>query len=136
MLNRKSIVLIEYDKVDIMVFKKCLKDLEINNPLLIFKNGEEFFNSPKEFFVNSIGIIFLDLNTPKFNGFDFLKKIQLEQKYYTIPIIIVSTSKDENDVMQAYQSGARGYIHKCSNNKIFAKSLKITFDYWDTQVLL
>ena len=135
MLNNKSIVLIEDDQVDTMVFKRCLNNLSINNHVLVFKNGEEFINHIKSSKTDSIGIIFLDLNTPMYNGFEFLTFANKETDLFLIPIIVVKTSLDENDIKKSYQYGAKGYIYKSANNTDFEHALKVTFDYWNVHIL-
>ncbi|MBP7564342.1 MAG: response regulator [Candidatus Cloacimonetes bacterium] len=135
MLNNKSIILIEDDQVDIMAIKRYLKELEITNTLFIFQNGEEFLEFSEQNSHIPVGIILLDLNTPKLNGFEFLDKVKLNQSLNHIPVVVVTTSVEDNDVKQAYRLGAKGYIHKAVDNDDFARALEITFNYWDTQVM-
>lgn len=136
MLNNKAIILIEDDQVDVMSFKRCLKNLEIENSLYIFQNGHDFIEFTKQNSQIPIGIVFLDLNTPKLSGLEFLKLIKENEELKLIPIIIVSTSIEENDVKEAYLLGIRGYITKSVNNEDFFEHVELCFNYWDKQNLI
>ncbi len=135
MLNNKAIILIEDDQVDIMAFKRCLKEIEIDNSLFTFKNGYEFIDFIEQNKQIPIGIIFIDLNTPKLNGIEFLRHAIQSEGMKVLPMIIISTSREENDVRNSYINGARGYIDKAVDGESYRKSIELCFKYWDTQIL-
>lgn len=57
-------------------------------------------------------LIFLDIDMPDLSGFDILKKLKTQEKYKAIPVIILTVSDRQQDVMRSYDSGANGYIQK------------------------
>ncbi len=136
MLNNKAIILIEDDQVDIMSFKRCLKELRVDNNLYIFENGNEFLGFKQNNPQIQIGIIFLDLNTPCISGLEFLAQIREDEEFRLFPIVIVSTSVEENDVKTAYIYGVKGYINKSVDNDQYFRQIELCLKYWDSQNLM
>ena len=108
---------------------------EIDNSLFTFKNGYEFIDFIEQNKQIPIGIIFIDLNTPKLNGIEFLRHAIQSEGMKVLPMIIISTSREENDVRNSYINGARGYIDKAVDGESYRKSIELCFKYWDTQIL-
>ena len=93
----KPVLLVEDDTVDAMAVEKAFRHLSIKNKLAHVINGEEAL----EYLQNSNnpipGIIFLDLNMPKMGGIEFMKVIKADNDLKKIPIVILTTSKTEQD---------------------------------------
>ena len=129
--KEKRIFLIEDDNIDIMVFKRALKQLNIVHNLTIFSNGEEFLSFCEEE-PTYPDILFLDLNTPRMNGLELLKVLLPKRQNQFFPIIVLSTSGDETDVKMAYDFMANGYITKSISFNVFVENIDIVLKYWDT----
>ncbi|MCK9328289.1 MAG: response regulator [Candidatus Cloacimonetes bacterium] len=131
MLNNGNIFLIEDDIIDVMVFEKALKKLSITNKLTIFHNGIDCLNYIK---INSIlpEIMFVDLNTPKMNGIEFLIEMNKITFDTFFPVIIISTSDDNNDINNAYKNHINGYITKSISFEEFTSTLSTVLNYWET----
>lgn len=132
MKTTRQIFLIEDDTVDVMTMKRVFHDLEIANPLLHFRNGEEALvylqKNP-----NCIPFLFIvDLNTPRISGIEFLQIMKKDERFRLYPIIIITTSKEEADRKQAYQSGCAGYFIKSVEYNEFREDIKVLYSYWIT----
>ena len=129
-INRnKKIFLIEDDQIDIMVFKRAMKKLDITHSLQVFYNGEEFLEALKT--QNEYpDILFIDLNTPRMNGVELLKTLVSVRENFFFPVIVITTSNEDNDIVQAYRYYANGYITKSISFYDFAETLNIVFKYW------
>ncbi len=81
-------------------------------------------------------IIFLDLNLPRMNGRVVLQKLKSDERFRTIPVIILTTSNHEEDVALCYDMGANTYIVKEASFAGLRAALKVVKDYWlDTATL-
>ena len=83
-----------------------------------------------------VGLIILDLNLPKINGMDVLKSLKGNSRYCSIPVVILSTSSDQNTILEAYKNGANGYVTKPMSYDEFVDKIKMLRRYWsDTNTL-
>ncbi len=95
MRSRRPILLVEDDLVDSMTVKRSLRDLNIANKLEIVDDGEtalDFLRNPKN---EKPCIILLDLNMPRMNGIEFLEIVKQDKLLKSIPVVILTTSKEE-----------------------------------------
>jgi CheY-like chemotaxis protein len=78
-------------------------------------------------------IVFLDLNMPGFNGFDVLKQLRSSDHYKNLPIVIFSTSSDEQTISRSRELGASYYVSKPTDFSLLKKTIQHTLDInWDT----
>ena len=135
MNQKKAILLVEDDLVDAMTVKKVLKELSVTNPLVIRKNGEEALdwlsNNPD----NLPGIILLDLNMPKMNGLEFLRVIKADEALKIIPVVVLTTSEDQQDKIESFQMSIAGYMLKSFDYKKFVDIMKTVMHYWESSEL-
>lgn len=130
MLSNKNILLLEDDIVDVMTIKRAIKQLAISNELIVRENGEEGI----AFLENSDdlpGIIFLDINMPKMNGIEFLEHIKQNKEWAQIPIVVLTTSKDQQDKLATFGHGISGYMVKPVDYPQFKDMIAIIKDYWN-----
>jgi CheY-like chemotaxis protein len=81
-------------------------------------------------------IILLDLNLPGLDGRDVLRKLKADEKSKRIPVIVLTTSSDQNDIDQCYHVGANSYIQKPVDVNNFVTALQRLVDYWFEVVIL
>jgi CheY-like chemotaxis protein len=130
MLADKLILLLEDDIVDVMTIKRAIKHLDISNNLIVKENGEEgldYLNHCAEL----PGLIFLDLNMPKMNGIEFLGAIKPNKKWAQIPIVVLTTSKDQHDKLAAFSKGISGYMIKPVDYAQFKDMIEAIKKYWN-----
>ncbi|MEM6628150.1 MAG: response regulator [Bacteroidota bacterium] len=135
MKDQKSILLIEDDLVDAMTVKKVLKELNVERPLTVCKNGEEGLEFLENNLNNLPGIILLDLNMPKMNGLEFLKAIKSHPKFQVIPVVVLTTSDDHNDKLESYKLSIAGYMLKSFDYKKFIEVMRSVKHYWEVSEL-
>ncbi|MEO8166942.1 MAG: response regulator, partial [bacterium] len=112
MKSNEHILLVEDDAIDAMTVKRALKDLNVSNQLIVKGNGEEALrylrdeNSPRPC------IIILDLNMPKMNGIEMLRALKQDEQLRSIPAVVLTTSKGEEDRFQTFDLSVAGYMIK------------------------
>ena len=111
--DQKYILLADDDTDDCMFFANALEELKLPFKLKTVFDGEQLMNflEDKD---NLPDIIFLDMNMPCKNGFECLVEIRQSERYKMIPVIIISTSLDENIIKLLHENGAFFYIKKPS----------------------
>jgi CheY-like chemotaxis protein len=130
MSKLKKIMLIEDDEIDVMTVKRALKELNVENPLVVASNGEEALKMLQEYSYKPF-IIILDLNMPRMNGLEFLKIIKNDEDFKKIPAVVLTTSKEEQDIFESYKLGVAGYIIKPVDYSKFVDALRTLNLYWN-----
>jgi CheY-like chemotaxis protein len=130
MLSAKPILLVEDDDVDAMTTQRALKDINVTNELVHKVNGEEAMEYLREDGNELPFLILLDLNMPKMNGFEFLNVIKGDSVLKRIPVVVLTTSETEQNIMDSYELGAAGYFVKPVDYKHFVEVMKTIQMYW------
>ena len=108
------LLLADDDKDDCLFFKDALEELPITADLTTVHDGEQLMRllEEKKFEPPPPHVLFLDLNMPRKNGFECLAEIKLDEKLKLLPIIVFSTSFEQDVVNLLYKKGANYYIRK------------------------
>lgn len=130
MRRDKPILLVEDDEVDQMTVKRALKDIHITNRLDIAGDGEEALKFLKDDRNQKPGIILLDLNMPRMNGIEFLTEIKKDAELMRIPVVVLTTSVEEQDKVNSYNLGVSGYMLKPVDYSQFVEVVKTIDLYW------
>ena len=130
MNTTKPILLIEDDIIDRMTVQRSFKELQITNELLTANNGEEGLVCLKDERTDAPCIIILDLNMPKMNGIEFLSVVKQDAVLRKIPVIVLTTSKEEIDKVRSFNLGVAGYIQKPVDYDKFLEAIKTINLYW------
>jgi len=130
MKNNKPILLVEDDKVDAMTVKRALKEVKIKNQLNVVENGEDALDYLRNSENEIPCIILLDLNMPKMNGLEFLKIAKNEEIIRTIPVIVLTTSKADQDRLESFKLSVAGYMIKPVDYMQFVETVKTIQLYW------
>jgi CheY-like chemotaxis protein len=114
MPNPVILLLADDDKDDCLFFKDALDELPITADLTTVHDGEQLMEllAEKAFEPPPPHVLFLDLNMPRKNGFECLAEIKLDEKLKLLPVIIFSTSFEQDVVNLLYKKGAHYYIRK------------------------
>ena len=123
-------MLVEDDNVDVMTVKRAFKDLNIKNQLIITPNGEEALEYLNNNDNTTPSIILLDLNMPKMNGLEFLRIIKTDENLKKIPVIVLTTSSQQEDIIESFNFGIAGYIVKSLDYTEFTEAIKTINLYW------
>jgi len=130
MRNKKPILLVEDDRVDAMTVKRALKEIHMTNPLQICGNGEEALRFLREHPADRPCIILLDLNMPRMNGVEFLKIVKQDQSLRRIPVVVLTTSKEQQDRVDSFSYSVAGYMVKPVDYIQFVEVIRTIELYW------
>lgn len=131
-----NILLVEDDEVDVMNVKRAFKKYKITNPLYIAGNGIEALemlrsqNNQSSIIPEKRRLVLLDLNMPKMNGIEFLNEIRNDDNLKRTPVIVLTTSDEDKDRIEAYNLNVAGYILKPVTFTNFAEVMITLNKYW------
>ncbi len=135
-----EILLVEDNPGDARLAKEALKDSKLMNNLRVVNDGVEAmdFLYKRGKFVNSLrpDLILLDLNLPRKDGREVLEEIKTSEGLKRIPVVIVTISRAEEDILRTYDLHANCYISKPLDLDQFIKVVKSIEDFWLTIVRL
>jgi CheY-like chemotaxis protein len=130
MRNLRPILLAEDDSVDAMTVKRAFSELKVTNELVRVINGEEAIKYLKTHTDKKPCVILLDLNMPKMNGIEFLHVAKADNELRQIPVVVLTTSKDDRDKVETFKFSVAGYIVKPVDYKKFVEAMKVLNLYW------
>ena len=135
--NLVEILLIEDNPNDIELTLRVLKENNLANNVQVVKDGEEaldFIFGTGKYEDRDINlkpkIILLDLKLPKVSGIEILQKIRADERTKYIPVVVLTSSKEERDIVDAYKLGVNSYIVKPVQFESFVKTVKELGMYW------
>ncbi len=132
------VLMAEDDEHDIIAIKRAWKKNKIANPLYIVPNGEACLDylhqrgkyvKPED--APRPGILLLDIKMPKMDGLTVLKHIREDENLNRLPVIILTTSKDEEDRMKSYELQVNAYIVKPVGFDNFSEAVKTINLFWE-----
>jgi CheY-like chemotaxis protein len=126
------ILLVEDNPIDLDLTLRAFGAKNLSNPIQVARDGEEALKYMEKWERREPWpvVILLDLNLPKINGLEVLKKIKSHPDFKTIPVVILTTSSESSDLKTAYQSGANSYIIKPVNFEKFLDVASHIDLYW------
>lgn len=130
-----NILLVEDDEVDVMNVKRAFKKSNISNPLFVAANGLEALamlrgEGEPPHLPATRRLILLDLNMPKMGGIEFLHELRADPVLRMTPVIVLTTSNQDRDRVEAYQLNVAGYILKPVTFTNFAEAMATLNKYW------
>ena len=135
-----KILLVEDNEGDIVLTLEALKEAKINNVIQVVKDGEEALQylRKQERFSNmeTPDLILLDINLPKLNGKEVLAEIKKDEDLMIIPVVILTTSDSEKDILESYQYHANCYITKPVDFQKLMDVVHKIKDFWFSIVQL
>jgi len=129
----RPILLVEDNPVDLDLTLRAFKSEHLDNPIHTARDGEEALGYMVEWERNKSSVpvvIRLDLNMPKINGLEVLKTLKQHPRFRSIPVVILTTSSEDSDVVEAYRLGANSYIVKPVDFEKFLGVAKQVNLYW------
>jgi two-component system response regulator len=133
-----EVLLVEDDPGDVILTKEGLRASKLHINLHVVDNGEKalafLHREPPYEDVPRPGLIILDLNLPRVNGMEVLREIKTNDALKTIPTVILTTSRAEEDVVRSYKLGANCYVSKPLNLDEFVKVVSSIESFWFTVV--
>ena len=136
-LNPVEILIVEDNPDDAELMTRVLKKQNLANELYIAEDGAEAlefifcrgkFSSRNS--SNRLKVVFLDLKLPKLNGLEVLQEIKANPLTKRLPVVVVSSSKEDPDIKRAYELGANSYVVKPVDFTDFVKAMENTGLFW------
>jgi chemotaxis family two-component system response regulator Rcp1 len=135
-----DILLVEDNPGDVRLTREALKESKVSNKLYVVKDGAEAMEylDKKGTYRKAVrpDLILLDLNLPKKNGKEVLSEVKGDPDLKSIPVVVLTTSSDEVDILKSYNLHANCYITKPIDIKQFHKVVKAIDNFWFTIVKL
>jgi len=136
-MNAKTILLVEDNRSDIDLTLRAFTKANIVNELVVVEDGQEALDylfgtgqyADREA-APSIALILLDLKLPKVSGHEALKRIRSDRRTKRLPVVIFTSSQEEQDIAEGYDLGANSYIRKPVDFEQFVKTISNMGLYW------
>lgn len=130
----KMILLVEDDPDHELLTIRALRKANIANEIRVAHDGEEaidiLFGSGDRALKTSPQVILLDLKLPKIDGLEVLRRIRENERTQMLPVVILTSSDEESDVIRSYKLGVNSYIRKPVNFTEFAEATRQLGMYW------
>ena len=132
--NLRKILLVEDDPDHEVLTIRALRKSNIANEIVVAHDGEEaveyLFGEEGETLKPPPQVILLDLKLPKIDGLEVLRRIRESERTRTLPVVILTSSDEETDIVRSYRLGVNSYIRKPVNFSEFAEATKQLGMYW------
>jgi hypothetical protein len=131
-----NVLLVEDDEVDVMNVKRAFKKNHITNPLYVASNGLEALTllrgveDTPPVIPQDRRLILLDLNMPKMGGIEFLRELRTDPALQFTPVVVLTTSNEDRDRVEAYNLNVAGYLLKPVTFTTFAELMATLNRYW------
>ena len=132
MNTTSPILLVEDNEDDIVLTRRALTRNNISNPLIVARDGAEALELLLGENGSSIkpAVVLLDLHLPKVDGFSVLKQLRADERTKLTPIVVLTSSKEEQDVIAGYELHANSYIRKPVDFERFTEAVRQIGVYW------
>lgn len=131
-----NILLVEDNPDDVELTIHALKKNNIVNPIAVMRDGQEaleylFYRGKYANATHTLpNVILLDLKLPKVDGIEILQKIKNDRRLKLIPVVVLTSSKEESDVVRSYDLGVNSYIRKPVDFEQFVDTVRQIGFYW------
>ena len=126
-----NILLVEDDQVDVMNVKRAFEKNRIANPLFVAGNGVDALELLRSKQIpGERRIVLLDLNMPRMNGLEFLRELRADPALLSTVVVVLTTSNDERDKIEAYNLNVAGYLLKPVTFINFVEVMAALNKYW------
>lgn len=132
-MKQIKILMVDDNDADIYLTKRAFEKSKINATLDAVYDGEEALEYLEK---NLPSLILLDINMPKMNGFELLEIIKSNEHYKHIPVLMLTTSSDQEDIFKSYSRYASSFISKPVKIENFVNAIKSIENYWVSFVKL
>jgi two-component system response regulator len=132
-LDPVDILLVEDNPNDVEITRRALEKEQVRNELVVARDGQEAIDilfSREKNGVPKPGLILLDLNLPKVDGREVLGKIKTDPKLKRIPVIVLTVSTRQEDIVRSYDLGVNTFITKPVRYEDFTKVVTTIKEYW------
>ena len=133
----KAILLVEDNSDDVVLTLRAFKRSHLMNPIAVARDGVEAldFLFARGAYADRVNLhlptlVILDLKLPKLDGLSVLKAIRADERTQLLPVVILTSSKEEQDLISGYSLGANSYVRKPVDFAEFVEAVKVLGIYW------
>ncbi|HXN48070.1 MAG TPA: response regulator [Bryobacteraceae bacterium] len=136
-MNSNYILLVEDNPSDVRLTRRALEQSHITNPLVVAEDGREALD-----YVFAQGahtgrdvtdlprVVLLDLKLPRLDGLEVLRQLRADERTRRLPVVILTSSREQQDIMAGYDLGANSYVRKPVDFTQFAEAVRTLGLYW------
>lgn len=131
------ILLVEDNRQDELLVLRALKKVNLANKVEVVRDGQQaldFLFCEGEFegrdCSEPLAVVLLDLNLPKVNGLEVLRRLRADERTRLLPVVILTSSDEERDLVASYEGGANSFVRKPLDFKEFAETVASLGIYW------
>jgi len=136
-MDPMTILLVEDNADNELLALRALKKTSVPNHVVVARDGEEaleYLFGRGKYEGRNVGeqpkVVFLDLKLPKLNGIDVLRSIRMDNRTSRMPVVLLTSSDEPQDLIDGYDSGANSYINKPVDFNEFVEQVKLLGQYW------
>lgn len=132
MSSHKPILLVEDNPDDEALCLRALRQHRVGNPILVARDGVEALEILLREGAESARpcLVLLDLKLPRIDGLEVLRRLRANPGTRLLPVVVLTSSREERDVVAGYESGANGYVVKPVDFEAFSDAVKQLHLYW------
>ncbi|HVY37221.1 MAG TPA: response regulator [Polyangia bacterium] len=126
-----NILVVDDDEVDVMNVQRAFKKGNITNPVFVAGDGIQGLETLRDpAFPKSNRLVLLDLNMPRMNGIEFLREVRADPQLKSTTVVVLTTSNDTRDKVEAYNLNVAGYLTKPVTFANFVDLMAALNKYW------
>ncbi|MEO7932317.1 MAG: response regulator [Chthoniobacterales bacterium] len=129
-MNEKDILLVEDNPDDEQLAVRALKRNNIVNEIIVVRDGQEALEYLLDENIPLPALVLLDLKLPKVSGLEVLQKLRSVERTQILPVVVLTTSKEEQDLLGSYRFGCNSYIRKPVDFIQFTEAMRNLKIYW------
>ena len=125
--------LVEDNEDDVALARHAIKKTQLDAALVVSRDGEEairFLSDLNKDHQNLPSLVLLDLRLPKINGLEVLSQIRNNPSTRRLPVAVLTTSDEENDILSSYSLGANSFVRKPVDFDVFVETMRQLGNYW------
>ncbi len=131
MAREVHFLLVEDDEVDVRTVHRALEKHRVTNPITVASDGQEALDLLLSGQVPLASlVVLLDLNMPRMNGLELLRAMRQDSRLAAVTVVVLTVSADEQNVVEAYQLNAAGYLRKPVQFEDFSEMMGTLHKYW------
>lgn len=131
-----TVLLVEDDPGDVLLIQEAFADHKLNNTLLVANDGVEALELLRDPAVDRPDLVLLDLNLPRKDGRDVLREVKADEQLRSIPVVVLTTSDAEEDILRSYNLHANAYVTKPVDFERFIEVVRQIDDFFVSVVKL
>jgi two-component system response regulator len=132
-MNSGTVLLVEDSPDDVLFTLRAFERNKISNEVVVAADGEqalEYLLPADEAKALTPALVLLDVNLPKIDGLEVLRRIRSHPRTAGLPVVVLTTSNEERDIVESYRLGANSFVRKPVTFSEFVEATKVLGIYW------